>query len=72
VNTDVMRGLAANATSLADASRNGRQTFEEAGGPQAYFGWPAEATAEEGRRIVLVLGEILAEAVHEAIGGSSQ
>ena len=27
----------------------GQATFEEAGGPRAYFGCPAEATAEEGR-----------------------
>jgi creatinine amidohydrolase len=67
VKTGVMRGLAANAHSLVDADRAGRHTFEEAGGAQAYFGWPADATAEEGREIVRVLGDILAEAVVAAM-----
>ncbi len=67
VRADLMRGLAPNAMSLVEAHRTGRRTFEEAGGSDAYFGAPAEATAEEGRRIVQVLGEILAEAVLEAI-----
>jgi creatinine amidohydrolase len=70
VRTDLMRGLAPNAMSLVDAFRNGRRTFEEAGGADAYFGSPAEATAEEGRRIVQLLGEILADAVVEAMGSS--
>ena len=43
---------------------SGRQaTFEEAGGPRAYFGFPAEATAEEGHATIEVLGAILDEAV---------
>lgn len=70
VRTDVMRGLAANERSLVDAGRSGRQTFEDAGGPAAYFGRPAEATAEEGRRMVQVLGAILAEAVQDAVRSS--
>ena len=57
------RGLEANPASLSDAIRAGKTTFEEAGGPRAYFGWPADASAEEGRRTIAVLGEILAEAV---------
>jgi hypothetical protein len=38
-------------------------SFEEAGGPRAYFGFPAQATAEEGRTTIEVLGAILEEAV---------
>jgi creatinine amidohydrolase len=63
VREDLRRALEANPASLSEAIRAGKSTFEEAGGARAYFGWPAEASAEEGRRIIAVLGEILAEAV---------
>jgi creatinine amidohydrolase len=59
--------LAENAASLSTAIREGRTTFAEAGGPRAYFGAPAEATAAEGRATLETLGEILAEAVTEAL-----
>jgi len=67
------RGLPPNPASLATAIREGKATFEEAGGPRAYFGWPAEATADEGRETVAVLGAILADAVGEALrpGGAA-
>jgi creatinine amidohydrolase len=63
VRDDVRGGLPPNPVSLAAAIREGARTFEEAGGPRAYFGWPAEASADEGRQSLGVLGEILAEAV---------
>jgi hypothetical protein len=53
--------------SLSTAIQNGARTFEEAGGPRAYFGWPADATAEEGRATIETLGTILADAVREAL-----
>jgi creatinine amidohydrolase len=59
----IRRELPPNPASLAEAIRNGARTFQEAGGPRAYFGWPAEASAAEGRRTVAELGAILAEAV---------
>ena len=34
-------------------------------GPCAYFGWPADATAEEGHTTIEALGHILADAVRE-------
>jgi len=49
--------------SISQAIRAGAKTFEEAGGARAYFGWPADASAEEGRNTVEELGKILAEAV---------
>jgi creatinine amidohydrolase len=55
--------LQPNPTSLSRAIRDGKLSFEDAGGPRAYFGFPAQATAEEGRATVEVLGEILDEAV---------
>lgn len=48
--------------SLSAAIRDGKHTFDEAGGPRAYFGWPAEASAGEGRERIDTLGGILAEA----------
>lgn len=62
-------GLPPNPVSLSEAIRAGAGTFEEAGGPKAYFGDPAAATAEEGRETVTVLGGIVADAVDQALAG---
>jgi hypothetical protein len=43
----------------------------EAGGPRAYFGFPAEATAEEGRATIDALGAMLAEAVQGEISAAT-
>jgi creatinine amidohydrolase len=51
-----------NDTSLSQAIREGKTTFEAAGGPRAYFGFPRNASAEEGRETLATLGAILAEA----------
>ena len=67
VRRDLMATLTANPRSLVEAIQRGDATFAEAGGPDAYFGYPAEATAEEGRAIIETLGIILEEAVLEAI-----
>jgi len=61
--------LPPNPASLSRAIRDGKQSFEEAGGPRAYFGFPAQATAEEGRATIDVLGAILDEAVQAELGG---
>jgi creatinine amidohydrolase len=61
------RGLPANPASIGLAIREGKRSFEEAGGPGAYFGDPAAATAHEGRLTVEALGRILEEAVLEAL-----
>lgn len=58
----VRESLAPNPNSLSVAIRAGQRTFAEAGGPRAYFGWPADASAEEGRALVDTLGAILEEA----------
>lgn len=62
----VAEGLEPNPSSLSDAIRDGRETFEEAGGPRAYFGWPAEATADEGHETIRTLGTLLADALEES------
>jgi creatinine amidohydrolase len=63
VRRPAMAALPPNPVSLSRAIRDGKLSFEEAGGPRAYFGDPARATAEEGRATVDVLGTILEEAV---------
>ena len=63
VRASTMAALQPNPASLSRAIREGKVDFEEAGGPRAYFGYPAQATMEEGRATVEVLGTILDEAV---------
>lgn len=70
VRPEIAAALDPNPASLVDAVDAGHRTFEAAGGARAYFGWPAEATAEEGRRTIEILGEMLAESVREALGGA--
>lgn len=67
VREDVRKSLAPNPSSLSTAIRGGARTFDEAGGPRAYFGWPADASIEEGRATVRVLGDILADAALEQL-----
>jgi creatinine amidohydrolase len=62
---EIAAELEPNPASLSTAIRDGASSFEGAGGPRAYFGWPAEATAEEGRDTVRTLGRLLADAVSE-------
>jgi creatinine amidohydrolase len=52
-----------NARSLSAAIAAGQKSFVEAGGPRAYFGYPGEATIEEGRSSLTALGAILEESV---------
>ena len=61
--------LTPNPASLSRAIRDGKRTFEEAGGDRAYFGYPAQATAEEGRATIEVLGAILDDAVRAELDG---
>ncbi len=60
--------LPPNPASLSRAIRDGKRSFEAAGGERAYFGFPAQATAEEGRSTIEVLGMILEEAVQAERG----
>lgn len=62
---DRRRALAPNPVSLSAAIRAGQKTFEEAGGPAAYFGDPAAASEEEGQSTIHVLGSILVQAIEE-------
>ena len=72
VRETTMAALPPNPASLSRAIRDGRQSFEEAGGARAYFGFPAQATAEEGRATIEVLGVILDEAVQAELGARTE
>ncbi len=63
VHDELRRELPPNPVSLSAAIREGKATFSEAGGPQAYFGNPAEASSEEGKNTIEILGAILEEAI---------
>lgn len=67
VHEEIRETLAPVRISLSDAIRQGKRTFEEAGGDRAYFGDPAAASAEEGKQIIEVLGQMLEEAVIVAL-----
>lgn len=67
--TEVADGLEPNPSSLSTAIRDGVTTFEAAGGDRAFFGWPADATAEEGHATVDTLGLLLTEAVLGGMDG---
>ena len=60
-------GLAENPASLTDAFAKGAKTFAEAGGPHAYFGAPAAASAEEGEACFAIMARALADAIVEAL-----
>lgn len=59
--------LTANWVSLGKALAEGKKTFEEAGGPEAYFGDPAAASAEEGRERLATLARMVADQVEAAL-----
>jgi len=66
VREEVRVALPPNPSSLSTAIRDGKRSFAEAGGPQAYFGDPASASVDEGKATIATLGQILVEAILEA------
>ncbi|MBZ0136579.1 MAG: creatininase family protein [Planctomycetes bacterium] len=56
-----------NPSSLTDAFTKGAKTFKEAGGPNAYFGYPRQATPTEGVQTYEIMGEALVEGVKAAL-----
>jgi|SRR5665213_124676 len=71
VDDAVRRQLADNPASLTDAFAKGARTFEEAGGPDAYFGYPRNASAAEGTECFRIMAAALAAAVEEALSAPS-
>lgn len=65
--TDLAEALEPNPTSLSRAIKDGKQSFLEAGGPMAYFGDPASASASEGEERYRALAEIFAGAARELL-----
>ena len=66
VRETVRAALPPNPVSLSEAILARKRSFEEAGGPRAYFGDPAAASRAEGEATITALGTILADAVAEA------
>jgi creatinine amidohydrolase len=69
VNESARAALEPNPASLLTAFAKGAKTFHEAGGPEAYFGDPRAATAQEGEKTFAVMATALAAAIREAIAG---
>ena len=63
VREEIRQALTPNPQSLSNAIKAGKRSFADAGGPRAYFGDPAAATAGEGSQLIEALGSILEEAV---------
>lgn len=59
--------LEPNPASLIDAFAKGAKTFEQAGGPDAYFGCPQDASAQEGERSFQIMAETLAADIRDAL-----
>jgi len=72
VKDDVRRELPEVDISLVDVIRAGQTDFVEAGGTQAYFGQPAEASVDEGHATYEVLAALLVEAIEAATDDSSE
>ena len=53
--------------SIAEKIREGARTFNEAGGTEAYFGNPREASSEEGETTYAALSDMIVAAVMEAL-----
>jgi len=67
VDEGMRRMLPDNPASLTEAFAKGARTFHEAGGPNAYFGYPRNATAQEGMRSYAIMAEALVAAVKEVL-----
>ena len=71
VRDEIRTALPPNPASLSRAIRDGKQSFMEAGGPRAYFGYPSQASVAEGRATIEVLGAILEAAVEAELGAGA-
>ncbi len=61
------KDLAENPASLSTAIRQGLTSFEQAGGPTAYFGAPALASVQEGKDTVELMADLILEALKETL-----
>lgn len=67
VDDEVRRQLRDNPASLTAAFAKGATTFEQAGGPDAYFGAPRHASPSEGTKSYEVMAAALVAAIEEAL-----
>jgi len=67
VQDEIRKNLNPVPISIAVKIKEGATTFKEAGGVDAYFGNPQEASPEEGETSYEVLSEMLVEAITEAL-----
>ena len=70
VNETARSQLDDNPASLTHAFAKGARSFSEAGGPEAYFGYPRSASAAEGRESFNILAAALVDAIVEAFSRS--
>ncbi len=68
VDDDARMKLPDNPTSLVAAFGRGAKTFEDAGGPQAYFGSPQSASSEEGVSTYEKMSEAVVATILAALG----
>jgi creatinine amidohydrolase len=61
-----------NPASLTDAFARGARSFSEAGGPDAYFGYPRNASAAEGEETFKVMASALVDSIDAAMSSENQ
>ena len=66
VDETARKELADNPSSLTEAFAKGAKTFEQAGGPEAYFGFPRQAGAAEGMKSFKIMAAALVTAIDRA------
>lgn len=67
VDEPARRTLADNPSSLTEAFAKGARSFVEAGGPDAYFGFPRHASAREGEESFKIMAAAIVDAILAAL-----
>ncbi|MDP3157268.1 MAG: creatininase family protein [Archangium sp.] len=67
VNVAAMKALPTLEVDLPGVIKGGAKNFLECGGPDAYFGAPAEATAEEGERLFTIITDATVASIEAAL-----
>lgn len=67
VDLAAMKALPTLEVDLPGVIKGGAKNFLECGGPDAYFGAPADSTAEEGERLFQILSEATAASIESAL-----
>ncbi|MFY9571710.1 MAG: creatininase family protein, partial [Blastocatellia bacterium] len=72
VREDIRRSLEHVPISIAEKIKLGAQTFNEAGGTDAYFGDPGGASREEGEATFAALSDMIVSSIMEAIDAEAR